>query len=220
MRKINKKQSPELFNSWVNKKPHDLAPNQWYKKLHEEPQTASALRISLSEEQYYLCAYCCCQISGHNSDTMNEHVEARARAPQKALDYTNIVASCKNRNQCDSAHGSKDLPLTPLMPECETEFTFHINGRIRGLTERARTTIQSLNLGNTEKNNRALIAKRKQIIDSILYTKVGPNYKDIISEDEIIVDILIEELSHINSGRLIPFSPAIINAVKEYIKNN
>jgi hypothetical protein len=37
------------------------------------------------------------------------------------------------------AHGSQPLPLTPLMPECETELRFKFSGRVEGLTERACT---------------------------------------------------------------------------------
>ena len=52
------------------------------------------IRTDCLEEQYYLCAYCCKTISGDNHDCMNEHVEARKLAPNRSLDFTNIVASC------------------------------------------------------------------------------------------------------------------------------
>ncbi|MBM3097124.1 hypothetical protein JRX38_03685 [Gluconobacter cerinus] len=218
MRKIDKQQPPQLFTSWVREKPTNINQNQRFEQLYEQRQwdIVSALRESLSAEQYYLCAYCCCSISGEQKDTMNEHVEARALAPQRALDYSNIVASCKNLGQCDNAHKGKPLPLTPLMPECETELKFSISGRVKGMTTRACATIQILNLGDTEHNNRALIEKRKNIIHSLLFNE-GLNPDDRIAlEDDDIVYLLIEELKSMKNGKLRAFSPVLINAINNF----
>ena len=101
-------------------------------------------------------------------DSTNEHVEAQRIAPHKTLDFNNIVASCRATDQCDLAHGSQPLPLTPLMSECETELRFKINGRIEGITERARQAIKVLNLGDHELSNKSLVYKRKRVFESIL----------------------------------------------------
>lgn len=218
MKKIDKQQPPQLFTSWVRDKPRNMNQNQRFVQLYEQHRgdIISALRESLSAEQHYLCAYCCCSISGEQKDTMNEHVEARAIAPEKSLDYSNIVASCRTLGQCDNAHKGKPLHLTPLMPACETELQFSISGRVKGTTKRACDAIQTLNLGDTERNNRALIEKRKSIIQMILLTeKIDPD-GGISLEDEDIVCLLVEELKEVENGKLKPYSPVIINALNNF----
>ncbi len=77
---------------------------------------------------------------------MNEHVVTRSIAPNRSLDFSNIVASCTTPRQCDAAHKLQPFALTPFMNECETEFKFKISGRVEGLTDRAIETIKVLKL--------------------------------------------------------------------------
>jgi hypothetical protein len=78
------------------------------------------------------------------------------------------------------------------MTECETELRFKISGRVEGLTDRAGVTIRVLNLGDDEKNNRALIEKRKQLSNALLWENVI-NPDDGLEDDEIL-NILISDL--------------------------
>ena len=162
------------------------------------------IRTMCTIEQFYLCAYCCKPITGDSKDTMNEHVIARKSAPNKSLDFTNIVASCKTPKQCDDAHGSQPLPLTPFEAECETDLAFKLSGRVVGLTDNAKQTIQILNL-----NNKSLIEQRKIFIDIIIFT----NGMDAI-EDEDLIEIMIGDLAQPIEGKLAAFAPVIINALK------
>ena len=84
-------------------------------------------------------------------DCCNEHVEARSIAPNRELDFSNIVASCNSKGQCDDAHGAQMFSLAPFMDECEAELKFKISGRVEGVTARAKETIRVLNLGDHEK---------------------------------------------------------------------
>ncbi|WP_298980238.1 hypothetical protein [uncultured Psychrobacter sp.] len=162
------------------------------------------IRLACTTEQFYLCAYCCKPISGDSRDTMNEHVEARKIAPNRSLDYTNIVASCTTPNQCDNAHGAQPLPLTPFDAECETDLAFKLSGRVTGLTDDAKETIRVLNL-----DNKSLIEQRRMLINTMLFT-----YGEDAIEDDDLINIIIDELAEPKKGKLDAFSPVIVNALK------
>ena len=210
MRRIIKQQGvePQELIRWKRINPHGV-----YADLSEVER--EAIRHQCTTEQFYICAYCGKTISGTNSDTMNEHVEARRIAPNRSLDLANIVASCNTSNQCDDNHASQILPLTPLMAECETELTYSLSGRVLGATERANVAIQVLNLGDTERNNRSLVEQRKQQINNLLFTNgVDPN--DGLDDDDLL-EMVITDLATPIDGKLEPFSPAVINVLKQWI---
>ena len=213
MRRISKTPGvePELLTKWKQRNPQGI-----YKDLSEVDR--QVIREACVEEQYYLCAYCCQAISGKNRDTMNEHVEARRIAPHRSLDFTNIVASCTNPNQCDAAHGSQPLPLTPFMPECETDLVFKLSGRVVGKTQQAVETIRVLNLGDTERNNRSLIEKRKQLVHSMLL-KNGVDSDDGLDDDDLI-EMVIDDLSVPKNGKLEAFAPVTLNILRQWISND
>ena len=171
-------------------------------------ETRQDIRLACTIEQFYLCAYCCKQISGSSDDTMNEHVIARKTAPHKSLDYTNIVASCTTANQCDNAHGSQTLPLTPFDVECETDLDFKLSGRVVGLTDDAQKTIDVLNL-----DNRSLTEQRKIFIDTILFT-----YGEDAIEDDYLINIMIDELAQLEEGKLEAFVPVVINVLRGWVR--
>ena len=139
---------------------------------------------------------------------MNEHVIARKTAPHKSLDYTNIVASCTTANQCDNAHGSQTLPLTPFDVECETDLDFKLSGRVVGLTDDAQKTIGILNL-----NNKSLNEQRKIFIDTILFT-----YGENAIEDDYLINIMIDELAQLEEGKLEAFAPVVINVLRGWVR--
>ncbi len=208
MRKIDKGTEPPALTAW--KKAHPSAP---YAEITEVER--QAIRNACTHEQFYLCAYCCQQISGQQKDTMNEHVEPRRIAPQRSLDFNNIVASCTTPKQCDAAHGSQPLPLTPLMAECETELRFKLSGRVEGLSERARETIRVLNLGDTEVNNKALIEKRKRLSDALLLAN-GIDPSDGL-DDEALIRMVIDDINQPQNGQLAPFAPVVVNMINTWL---
>lgn len=220
MRKITKGEAPDGFIGWVRRKPADQDENQWFQALYKQEQREIIADLSRhnAREQYYLCAYCCDRITGDSTDTMNEHVEARAINRHRSLDHRNIVASCRTKGQCDGAHGSQPLPLTPLMPECETELRFRLSGRVEGLTDRARDAIRVLNLGDTEKHNKALIEKRKQLVDSLIWENYGHDPTQLNLEDDVeLFRILIDDLNQPINGKLAPFAPVLVNVLRQRI---
>lgn len=207
MRTIRKGAEPLSLSAWKR-----ANPNKVYAQL--PPEVSQSIRQQSLEEQLYLCAYCCQRINSIK-DCHNEHLEAQKLNPKRTLDFTNLVASCNNRNQCGNAHQSQHLPLTPLMEACETELQFKISGRVVGLTDRATTMIQILNLGDHEINNRALIEKRKQLSNSLLMTN-GVDPKDGL-EDEDLLELLIDQLAVPQNGQLEPFTPVVINILRTWL---
>ncbi len=210
MRKIDKGTEPPILKDWRRTNPHGR-----YNQLTENIRRI--IRQQALKEQFYLCAYCCQQIQDIDA-CHNEHLEAQSLNPKRTLDFTNIVASCNTPNQCGNAHQSQELSLTPLMEECETELRFRISGRVEGLTERARSTIQVLNLGDHEKNNRALIEKRKQLSNVLLWTNdINP---DEGLEDDELLKILISDLSKPQQEKMEPFTPVVINILQSWLQSN
>jgi len=208
MREIVKGNEPLSLTQWKRRKPEGT-----YKNLrHIERQD---IRKECTTEQYYICAYCSQTITGEKVDTVNEHVAAQSIAPNKSLDFSNIVASCRSLNQCDNAHKAQDFSLTPLMDECETELNFSLSGRVSGLSARANQTIEVLNLGDSERNNRALIEKRKSLVESTLWTN-GIDPDDGVEDNEII-DKLISKISSPSNGKLEAFSPVAVNVLRQWI---
>lgn len=207
MRKINKGLTPIELTNWANNNPKV---NE-YEKLDKE--TRDSIRTACSQEQYYICAYCCKRIDGTSKTTVNEHIIPRAISPNMQLDFNNIVASCNTQGQCDSAHKDKLLPLTPLMNECEDELRFLISGEVEGKTQRAIDTINVLNLGN-----RKLTETRKQIISTILCDDKGID-PDCIIDDKYLLQVVIDELNTPDLNQeLIPYSPIAVNILREHLQ--
>jgi hypothetical protein len=103
------------------------------------------------------------------------------------------------------------------MAECEIELQFKISGRVKGLSDRATTTIEVLNLGDDKENNRALIEKRKRLSDALLW-KNGINPDEGL-EDEDLLEILIDDLAQLQQGQLEPFAPVVINIIRSWLQS-
>jgi uncharacterized protein (TIGR02646 family) len=207
MRTISKGAEPASLTAWKRTNPHG--------RYNQVPEAVRrTVRQHALEEQCYLCAYCCQKIQDIDA-CHSEHVEAQDRKPDRSVDFTNIVASCNTPNQCGKAHQSRDLLLTPLMPECETELRFKISGRVEGLSGRATETIHVLNLGDREKHNRALIEKRKQLSDTLLLAN-GVDLGEGL-EDFDLLRILIDEILQPQQGKLEPFAPVVANILRNWL---
>lgn len=181
-----------------------------YRDLPTEER--QSVRTTCIGEQFSLCAYCCQTIAVN--DSHNEHVEAQDRAPNRTLDFANIVASCQRPNQCGHHRGTRALDLTPLMVECESEIKFYLSGRVTGKTARATSTLEILNLGHTEESNRGLIGARKQLVDRLIFT--GGMQPDEL-EDEELLGILLEDMLTPKDGQLQPFSPVLVNLIRDLL---
>ena len=75
-----------------------------------------------------------------------------------------------------------------------------------------------MNLGDSEKNNRALIEKRKQLSNALLLTHYG-DLSQGLEKDEEILTLLIDELTQPQYGKLEPFAPVVVNILRTWIQS-
>ncbi|MFL1807919.1 TIGR02646 family protein [Plesiomonas shigelloides] len=213
MRKITKRTGyePHPLASWKRSNP-----NKRYPQL-KDGAVRQAIRTEALAEQHYLCGYCC-QILTGDGDCHNEHVEAQDLNQNRTLDFSNIIASCNTLKQCGDSHKSQPLPLTPLMAQCETDLVFKLSGRVLGRTPDAIETIRVLNLGDTEKNNKGLIEKRKQLsIALLIELAIDPEDEEEWAEEpELLADVINDLLSPVD-GKLKPFAPVVANVLRQWI---
>jgi len=208
VREISKRDEPALLTAWKHVNPHAR-----YRDLPARERRE--IRIACIAEQFGLCAYCCQSIGVDAAH--NEHVDAQDTAPNRTLDCSNIVASCQTPNQCGHGRGTQFLPLTPLMAECETELKFYLSGRVEGLTERAKTSISALNLGDTQESNRGLIGRRKALVEAILFSELLDPAGLVAEDDDLLAMLMDNLLTPDDDQRLQAFSPVLVNVIRHYL---
>jgi uncharacterized protein (TIGR02646 family) len=222
VRRIVKSGEPKALTQWKTSNPRlqryaDLNHKRASDAIKAQGKSViNAIRSQNVKDQLGLCAYCMCRIENREDSAMNEHVEARNSNHSRELDFSNIVASCTIKKQCDDAHDSQPLPLHPLMDECENGFEYRLNGKIIGKTENARTTIKVLNLGDSHQSNRSLIMQRKQHIEAFLMYDQGLEL-DNLEFDEDIRQLMLEEITTVENDCLPPFSPVIVNIIEQVL---
>jgi len=132
-------------------------------KWSEIPEVVKTpLREQLFQEQNGLCCYCCQKLRLEWSHI--EHVQCRQDHPKKRFDYDNLLLSCSTPKQCDNAKGNQELPLTPLMNECDEEIKLNLAGELVSDSERADEAVDILKL-----NNRQVRSWRKSLVDMISF---------------------------------------------------
>lgn len=201
MRKITKGDEPKALLAWKRKNPH----GHYSDLTNIEGQAINQAALS---EQLGLCAYCCKKIDAHNSH--NEHVEPRHLAPNRQLDFRNIIASCNTHGRCGNAHDSKPLPLTPLMQECETELNFYLSGKVEGLTQRSTESIAVLGL-----DSRAIREERKQMIDNLIFPDNAGDLQ--LLDNDLLADWLDDVQQPDGEGQLLPYSPVLANILRQLL---
>lgn len=108
------------------------------------------------------------------------------------MDYQNLVASCDGLNTCgkkkDCDYDFKRF-VSPLDENCESHFRFKFDGKIEGLTEQGKYTIELLNLNAYE-----LVQARKRVYNECcrMSEQLGKEY----IQTEYIIP---------NDGKLYPF---------------
>lgn len=166
MKRIAKDGAPDFWDAYTRKHP-----KRRYDQLDSTEQgraVRSRLRAYLVQEQKSICCYCCSSLKADASDAHNEHIRPRSSYPNDSMDYDNLVASCNNGNTCGAA--KKDsydsrLFVSPLQDDCEEHFVYLEDGRIKGITEQGRYTVDVLKL-----NQRSLVNQRKVLFNDSLTT--------------------------------------------------
>ena len=193
MIKITKKNPPKWYTSAIKEQGV-----RSYKQLYSKKRRQ--LREELIEEQHKLCAYCCGKLNIDYS--IIEHIKPQSLYPELTLDYRNMVASCKGYKRENSSCGIKKQAIydekkfiSPLEKDVEENFRYLPNGTIEGLNERARYTIEVLNL-----NSHHLRMARKAVFEQYLY--MDRHSKKRLQRNE-------------TAGKL----PAFVNVIRFVIKN-
>jgi len=165
-------------------------PNASYKGyIDRDPITGQQypLKLSLLEEQGYLCAYCMGRISLNSSDGKPdmevEHYLSQALFPGKTLSYRNMLAVCNGFSvthpekecihHCDKTKGTEGKmngqvrlrKLDPLDKRCEQLLTYSLYGKVLSISKDddiEHDLTKVLNL-----NNASLCSSRKFSLDAV-----------------------------------------------------
>ncbi len=171
--KLIKKNNPPIELTTYQK-----CPNASYQDLYDNHRDIwEFTRLSLADEQGYICCYCGQRISG-GQGTQIEHIFAKSTIAynKMQLDYrTNLIASCDGGKYqrrlnstipatdlfCDTKKSDNPIPVSPLNPLCEERFMYSADGDILGIEADAEATIEILNLRSPILKN-----MRKSAIDA------------------------------------------------------
>ena len=171
---IQKGEEPEFLTEFKRKNPAKQYDSKEFKSW------IPILRDVLCNEQKGLCAYCCSKISVDKSH--NEHIEPRnpgTYTSKRSLDYTNIVASCQNKNTCGNKKGNdydEEKFISPLDDHCEDKFSYFANGEIVG----DEYTINLLGLNHYDlKSARQAVYKMLQGMDKETIAMVYMDENDV-----------------------------------------
>lgn len=133
-----------------------------------------AIKHSLMEEQFGLCAYCMGRINDENMKI--EHFKCQSNFPESQLDYHNMLGCCKGnegmpykQQTCDTHKGDKPLSLNPSL---ESDFDkmqiyYSAEGKICSLNEEFDKEINevlNLNTGLLKNNRKAMIDSVKKTL--------------------------------------------------------
>ena len=88
MRKITKGQPPSSFSNWVNQKPTDKNENEWFAELYNQKRWDLVRDLSHhnAQEQFYLCAYCCVQITEDHAERLRLVWQGAAKYPGSCVE--------------------------------------------------------------------------------------------------------------------------------------
>lgn len=146
-------------------------PNANYKDLiKNHSDIADIVRLSLADEQGYICCYCGRRIDGIEH-TRIEHIFPKSLTDFQSMDLdyeNNLLAACDGGKQdrkmdstkttndlfCDVFKDDKIIPIHPLNPICEDKFLYDENGDILGVGSDAEVTIKLLNLNSVILKNK------------------------------------------------------------------
>ncbi len=176
------------------------------------------VRQSLVSEQGGLCCYCGKRIfPDYHSIIEHLYPKGLKQYSHLQLEYTNLLCSCdggesdrKGKSKaekrkfpsfCDDKKNNHVLSLTPLDPDCETQFSYDEEGHIYGETDAAREAIEILGLDCSP-----LVNLRKAAIDPYLSLEL----------DEEGWNAEIADLSQRHSGNFRSFCFAVIYYIRNF----
>lgn len=154
MKRIFKRESPQYFEAWKENFKKENGVDATYADFRFTSEW-TMLRGHLLEEQGYLCCYCMQRIEDYDSHI--EHFVPRSikkRRPHSIfadcvdLDYTNMFMSCESNDHCGRFKDNDEtwMLLSPTEEAIEEQFEYSLNGEIKGISEKAMSTIRATRL--------------------------------------------------------------------------
>ncbi|GBU07309.1 hypothetical protein AwDysgo_06400 [Bacteroidales bacterium] len=199
MKHILKGREPIELSQWKSSNP-----KLGYGDLQGEPK--QKLKDSLIIEQKYICCYCECRISSHNSHIEHFKPKDNAQFPQHQLVYNNLHLSCVKEptgafgEHCGHRKQNlySKLLVSPIEEDCHTHFSYQLDGIIEAVDDRGTETINVMRLDSSLLNE-----KRKALIDFFIF-----DVEDTDRENEL--------TNHLN-GRCAQFGE--FHTMIEYLTN-
>lgn len=150
------------------------------------------LKLSLLEEQGYLCCYCLGRISADHKKMKVEHWHSQSKYPEEQLDYKNLLAACiggegnrKGLQYCDTRKGNAEIKINPTSPDCEKLVRYGSDGSVYSDNTKINEDLNDkLNL-----NQEQLVKNRKNVwnatIDALGRSYSGKSFAKITLQNEI-----------------------------------
>ncbi len=207
MKRILKGPEPQEFTEWKETE----GPTAEWRNL-SGTLTGKRLHEALALEQGCLCCYCCMRIDLESGDV--EHIKPRSRFGDLELEYSNLLASCVEREKprrrgdlhCNKRKGNwydEGLFVSPLDHDCERWFRYSGDGRILPVEQSERTAAAQETIERLGLNSTLLVRSRKMAIEGLL--------REI---EDLNSDGLRTYLRKLNArddeGRFTPFAPPLI----------
>ncbi len=242
MKFINKKDSPEEFEKWKPRK-HFTKPKleamqsegrlerkkrTIWKSFTKKTDVRNIVKTSLAEEQGRICYYCLERI-GADEKTTIEHIKSRSNHPSEMFDYdTNMLACCDGGEgerrlenavpkYCGASKRDYDIPINPLMAECETFFRYEIGtGQILSQND-FHGELQSMIDNTLNLNNSVLLNRRKAEIDGFVYQNgVGEPFISKQDAEQLLIALKSDNDAFRNGNKIFdPYCAWIVNALEQ-----
>jgi uncharacterized protein (TIGR02646 family) len=188
-----------------------------YKELNksEEGKTARGdLRKTLSQEQGYICCYCCRILDLEPKCSHIEHLRPQESYSHLSLEYNNLLVSCQGKledsepRHCGMAKDAwfdEDLMVSPLSKDCEEFFEYSLAGEILPTKDANRGKAAQETIDRLQLNIPKLQAMRQ--------AEIAPLFDLELSTEEVLK--LIESFATTDDeGYYQPFGSALIHLLK------
>ena len=181
------------------------------------------LRMSLVNEQGYICCYCMSRIKPTKDDMKIEHCKSRAKHQNLDLDYKNLLGAClggkedERKNQhCDTYKGKKPLSFNPADSKhnIERHIKFSNNGTIKSDDSKIdRDMNKVLNL-----NHPQLVRNRRSALRGFLDGLERREKKEGKSVTDNHLKKKLKDFYEINGDQLEPFCQIVVYYLRKRLK--
>ena len=205
MRSIKKKQQPQELTDWKKSATENWQPS--YSEL--SGKVKEAVYAALLTEQGHICCYCEREL--RENDFHLEHLNPQAEHSGDDLNFTNFLCSCLNTTakgaplHCGKTKANKIISVHPLQADCQKQFQFKANGKMKGIDEKSEATIEILKLNIPKLND--------------LRSKVLEVFLDEDLTDEEIKIFVNRYIALGDEGKYNPFISAVECVFSEYIED-